>query len=236
MVSRPKCMHMQTVKWELCPNNTVQSFVGRKKYMTKDLSANELDLEVHKYLNQFDIGPLMDHFKLLGDGQLLEVQNKTENSHLYYQWLSCLMRVLKPKQVVELGAAAGISTIAMATQLDKDSKLYSVDIDPSIAWKWMSYEYPQVTKILGDDLDMSIWPKEVDLKKTDIWFFDTLHEKEQLQKEFDLYTPFFKKGTVVVVDDIRLNDGLFEIWNSLPYDKCENTNPCHYSGFGFFIV
>lgn len=199
-----------------------------------NVTANELDLEVHKYLNNFDVYPLEDHLSLVGDGQKLEVFDKTGQPQLYYQWLACLMRLLKPKQVVELGAAAGISTIMMASQLPKDSKLYSVDIDPDLAWKWMKYEYPQVVKILGDDLDMSLW-KEVDLKKTDVWFIDTLHTGEQLKKEFELYTPYFKKGAVVVLDDIRM-DELKPVWDALPYDKCETTNPNHYSGFGHFIV
>jgi predicted O-methyltransferase YrrM len=205
--------------------------------MTKDLSANELDLRVQAYLNHFDIEPLMSHFELVGDGQKQELRNKTQiGDHLYYQWLSCLMRSVKPKQVVELGAAAGISTIAMATQLNKEAKLYSVDIDPNIAWKWMRYEYPQVTKILGDDLDMSIWPKEVDLKKTDVWFIDTLHEGKQLESELKLYSPFFKKGAIVILDDIRITEDMYKVWNDIKYDKCENTHPCHFSGFGLFVT
>lgn len=214
-----------------------------------NVSANELDIKVQEALTHFDIGSLMHHFDLVGEGQKLELLNKNERGqNLYYQWLACLMKVVEPKQVVELGPAAGISTIAMATQLDKDVKLYSVDIDESLAWKWMKYDYPQVVKILGDDLDLKVWnlPVEikensarargyVDLKKTDVWFIDTLHTKEQLTKEIELYSPFFKKGAVVVLDDIRM-EGLWDVWQSLSYDKCETTFPNHYSGFGHFVI
>ena len=200
-----------------------------------DVSANELDLKVQEYLKHFDVEPLMPHLELVGDGQKLEVKNQNPTGqNLYYQWLACLMRVVKPKQVVELGPAGGISTIMMALQIPKDSKLYSVDIDKEIAWKWMKYDYPQVIKILGDDLDMKIWPKDCDLKATDIFFIDTLHTKDQLTKELELYTPFFKKGAIVVLDDIRLPE-MWEVWEGLLYDKRETSNPNHYSGFGHFI-
>lgn len=212
-----------------------QNFARRRHNMTS-VSANELDIKVQESLRYFDIGSLMHHFDLVGEGQRLEVLNQNQRGqNLYYQWLACLMKVVTPKQVVELGPASGISTIAMATQLDTDAKLYSVDIDESLAWKWMKYDYPQVTKILGDDLDMEIWSKNVDLKKTDVWFMDTLHTKEQLAKEVELYSPFFKEGAIVVLDDIRM-EGLWDVWNSLPYDKCETTFPNHYSGFGHFVV
>ncbi len=240
----------------ICLHIFVHQFVKEMQIMKKNLyTANSLDLEVQNYLKSFDIGELKDHFSLIPEGQLNEIYDKSDHQNRYYQWLACLMRVLKPKQVVELGAAAGISTIMMASQLPKESKVYSVDIDKSIAWKWMNREYPNVVKILGDDTDIDIW-KELgewvddgdlpgynednqfvpfDLEGTDVWFIDALHTKEHLQKELDLYTPFFKKGAVIVLDDIRM-EGLWDLWQALPYDKCETTNPNHHTGFGHFIV
>lgn len=207
------------------------------------MTANELDVKVQEYMKTFDVGEVLGHLNLVGAGQMDEIYDRGPNANRYYQWLSCLMRVVKPKQVVELGAAAGISTIMMATQLPKESKIYSVDIDKSIAWKWMNKEYENVVKILGDDTDPNVWPvgcfepKDIarGLADTDVWFIDALHTKEHLQKELDLYTPAFKKGAIVVLDDIRM-PGLWDIWQALPYDKCETTNPNHYSGFGHFIV
>lgn len=199
------------------------------------MTSNDLDKKVMEYVGRYDVGPVLTHMRLVGAGQIQEVKNESGRANLYLQWLACLMRLLKPKQVVELGSAAGISTIMMATELPLDSKLYAVDIDPEIAWKWMDREYPQVVKVLGDDLDLAIYPKECDLSVTDVWFFDSLHTEEQLRSELKLYSPFFKKGAVLVFDDIRL-PGLDKVWEQLPYDKCENTNPCHFSGFGVAIV
>ncbi len=209
------------------------------------LTANELDLKVQSEMKHFDVGSFSTHFSLISSGQLDEIYDRAPNSNRYYQWLACLMRVLKPKQVVELGAAAGISTIMMATQLPDDSMIFSVDIDKSIAWKWMNRKYKNVVKILGDDLDKKTWKQadvnpesmfySLNLEDTDIWFIDALHTREHLQKELDLYLPRMKKGTVVVLDDIRM-DGLWDIWQELPYDKCETTNPNHSTGFGHFII
>lgn len=207
------------------------------------LSANDLDKKVMDYVHKYEVTPVLQHMKLVGAGQIAEVKDESDRGcNRYYQWLACLMRVIKPKQVVELGAAAGISTIMMATELPKDSLLFSVDIDPDLAWKWMDRDYPQVVKILGDDLDMGIWTKDlyppvrgVNLEETDVWFFDSLHTEEQLRAELKLYTPFFKKGAILVFDDIKV-PGLDKVWEELPYDKQDITIPCHYSGFGVAIV
>lgn len=201
------------------------------------MTANELDIAVTDLMRDFDPLPLLHKLRLVGQGQLQEVVNgeSDRGCNRYYQWLACLMKLVKPKQVVELGAAAGISTILMATEMPKDSKLISVDIDPSLAWKWMPDEYPQVIKVLGDDLDLKIYPKDVDLSKTDIWFIDSLHTEQQLRAEFELYRPFWKKGAIVVLDDIKI-PGLDKVWSEITEDKCETTIPNHYTGFGHFIV
>ena len=201
------------------------------------MTANELDIQVTELMRDYDPNTLLSHLKLVGAGQMEEVMRGESDRGVnrYYQWLACLMKLIKPTQVVELGAAAGISTLIMATELPKDSKLISVDIDPLLAWKWMDREYPQVIKVLGDDLDLSIYPKDIDLHQTDIWFIDSLHTEEQLRKELELYRPFFKKGAIVVLDDIKI-PGLDTIWSEITEDKCETTVPNHYTGFGHFIV
>lgn len=199
------------------------------------MDANTLDIKVHDYLAYYDPYGALRHMPKIAEGQRLEVLNKLDYSSLYYQWLACLVRLTQPKQVVELGAAAGISTTLMALELAKDATLYSVDVDPKIAWTWMSTDFKNVVKVLGDDTDLSIWPKDAKLKDTDIWFIDTLHYKKQLEKEIKTYKKFWKKGTIVVLDDINMND-MREVWDALPYDKLEISNPCHSTGFGFFIV
>lgn len=214
--------------------------------MTKDLStqkelnkANELDKKVHEYLQYFDVNPLMFHMTKVPEGQWLEVKDETGQANLYYQYLACLIRAIKPKQVLELGASIGVSTIVMATQLSNDAKLYSVDDESDYRegmrdWEAIDKEYPQLIKVKGNDLDLSIYPKDFDISKTDLVFIDTAHYGGQLKKELDLYLPLLKKGCVILIDDIRLND-MFVVWESIQDDKIEITNPCHYSGFGMVV-
>lgn len=217
------------------------------------LTPIELNNQVLDLVSKTQIFDIDDHLNLLASGQYAEVYNRSGMDHLYYQWLHSLVKLTKPKQIVELGAAAGISTIMMAAA-DKEANIYSVDIDPQ-AWRWMQKDYPNVTKILGDTRDMNIWDKfgewtddgdapgynedsfiPLDLKDTDLWFFDSEHLFEVLNKEVELYKPYWKKGAIVVFDDIHMNEGMERVWNSLDYDKCDNSHPCHYPGFGFLIV
>lgn len=161
-----------------------------------------------------------------------DVKNKKD--WLYYQWLAALMDVLKPKQVVELGGAMGVSALCMLSKLPKDSKLYSITLEEEgLEFSFIKKSYPQLIKIVGDDLDLRVWPKDMDWKATEVLFIDTEHTKDHLTKELELYLPLVGKGTLVLLDDIHLNSGMFEVWRSITHPKL-NVSTLHHSGFGIF--
>lgn len=209
---------------------------------SSNLTANELDLKVSEMVRHYDIYSDMKYHELVGDGQKLELLDQSGKANRYYQYLACLMEVVKPKQIVELGAAAGISTTQMALHMPKDCHLYSVDNDPLIAWIWMNKEFPNLHKILGNDLNLSIYPKELDLSKTDVWFIDSLHMAEQIHEEMKLYSPFMKKGAIVLFDDVHVNPAFEKACEEihagkyLDFDWLDITIPNHYSGFAIAIV
>lgn len=159
-----------------------------------------------------------------------------------YIWSACLMDVLKPAQVIELGGAMGTWSICVLQTLPSDSQLYSITLpEDGEEFKFVVDKYPNFHPVIGDDLDLSNWPKDLDLSKTDVWYFDSLHTKEQLTKELELYKPFFKKGAILLFDDIR-EFGLWPVWGDVvngKYGKMESkelTDPCHHSGWGATMV
>jgi len=181
------------------------------------------------------MGDIFPHLSKLNSGAWEDVLNTSRSG--YYQWLSGLMLELKPKQVVELGGAMGVADLMILATLPSDSKLYSITLaEHGLEFSYIDKEYPNFISVVGDDLDLTNWPKDLKLEDTDLWFIDSEHSKEQLQKELTLYTPFFKKGAIVLFDDIHINEGMSEVWNSLKGDKFEIREPLHYSGFGVWII
>lgn len=198
------------------------------------MKAKELVERVNKRWETFKISHFMPALRALNQGALDDVLNV--NGCRNYQWAPCLIDEVKPSQVVELGGAMGVWDIMVLNSAYQDFKLFSITLkEHGLEFSYIVDNYPNLVKVIGDDLDLKNWPKDLDLSKTDIWYFDSLHTAKQLQAELDLYTPFFKKGAVLVFDDIRM-DELWPIWEKLPYDKVELTAPLHYSGYGLAIV
>jgi hypothetical protein len=186
----------------------------------------EQTFEKFKTFNPIGIMPA---FRKANEGAVEDFLNT--NGNAYYQWDMCLSEVINPKQIVELGGAMGIWDIAMLYQIPKETQLYSITLaEYGLEFSYIADNYPNFHPIIGDDLDIKNW-KGVDLTKTDLWFFDSLHTHDQLEKELKLYTPFFHKGTILLFDDIHMPE-LEDIWDKLIYPKWDLTDPCHYSGYG----
>jgi glycosyltransferase involved in cell wall biosynthesis len=193
--------------------------------------------ELYKKVKEVNFTTDMKLFTKCNDGAIRDVIDTDRSG--YYQWLPKLIKHTKPKQIVELGGAMGVSAIAMLQTLPKTSKLYSITLEEhGLEFSFMDKEYPNLVKIVGDDLDLTQWPKDLDLSKTDIWFIDSEHTYEQVRAEIDLYKQFFKEGSILLFDDIHINEGLSRVWeeikSEIPGDKYESD--LHYSGYGIIVV
>jgi predicted O-methyltransferase YrrM len=196
------------------------------------VTAKQLFEEANKLWEKFDINPILPALRGLNEGALEDVLNI--NGNRYYQWSVALMEILKPKIVVELGAAMGVWDLMILNGKYQDFELHAVTLpEAGLEFAYIVDKYPNFYPVVGDDL--TVWDKSLNFSRTDLWFFDSSHTAEQLQAELDLYTPYFKKGSVLLLDDIRMPE-LWPIWEKLPYDKYEATNPLHYSGFGIVVV
>jgi len=154
---------------------------------------------------------------------------------LYYKYLPLVVNLIKPKQVIELGSAAGTSALMMYSHLPEGSKLYACSIpEPEGEFRFVAEDYPNLILIRGDDLDLSVWG-DLDLSKTDLWFWDTDHNYEQISAEYKLYKPFLKKDCLVFIDDIDLNEGMRKFWSELDHPKLSLPNWHSYIGTGFGV-
>lgn len=202
-----------------------------KKTTLKDITEESLER-----LKTFDVRPCLPALRAANEGAVEDVLNI--NGCANYQWWPIILEMLEPSQVIELGGAMGVGTIMMLQSKYQDFHLYSITLaEGGLEFSYVVDKYPNLTMVVGDDLDLTNWPKDLDLSKTDIWYIDSLHTEVQLRRELELYTPFFKKGAIIVFDDIRMPE-LYGVWKELTekYESVEVTNPLHYTGYGVIRI
>jgi len=147
----------------------------------------------------------------------------------YFPWLNGLVRETKAKLIVELGNRYGCSTISIFSGMSSDQKLISVDlVEDQRYLPDQIYNSDQVELIIGDCLDLSIYDDvPIDI---DILWSDTEHTYDQILKEFQIYRYLLADKSIIVIDDIFLNDKkkFYDLWQGA---KVELSQICHFNGF-----
>ena len=198
------------------------------------MTAKELFDEVKPLWEKYDLSKAETHLKHLSAGARNDIENKKEAG--YYQFLACLVNYLRPIQVVELGGAMGASALMMLSSLPKESRLYSITLaEENLEFSFVKETYPNFVPVVGDDLTLTSWPKDLDLHQTDLWFFDSEHTLRQLSAEYKFYKKYFKKGCVILLDDIRINEEMWQMWTTWGGDKFDASVYLHHSGFGIVV-
>ena len=204
------------------------------------MTAKELADTSLALLKDFNVQPILPALKYANDGAIEDVLNT--NGCAYYQWTINLIDIMKPTQVIELGGAMGVWTICALYNLPLTSKLYSITMSEyGLEFSYIKDKYTNFYPVIGNDLDLSLWPEDLNWNKTDILFIDSLHTEEHLRKELDLYLPLIRKDTLILLDDIRLPE-LLPVWEDIAKGKygksecIEKTDPLHYSGFGCCFI
>jgi predicted O-methyltransferase YrrM len=156
----------------------------------------------------------------------------------HYKLLAALVGLLRPKTIVEIGTATGMSALAMKAALPDDGKIVTFDLVP-----WQR----QAGAVLRDDDladgrieqrldDLSTpagWRANADLlRRVEFIFLDAQHDGEQERnflRGFDEVG--LASGPIVMFDDIRLWR-MLSFWQEITRPKLDLTSFGHWSGTG----
>ena len=135
--------------------------------------------------------------------------------------------------IVELGNREGMSTLAIYEALKPNQKFYTIDIIKDLRVLPTEFFNDNRIKILYGDCTSDYILKEFEDNSIHFLFSDTVHHYDQVNKEFNVYKNKLKKDSIMLVDDINLNDKIrfYDEWVGEKY----SLGPwCHESGFGCF--
>lgn len=180
--------------------------------------ASTFDINKTRYIKNTPVKESEDYISVFAD------------SKIYYRWLWAAMKVLQPKNVVELGTYRGGSTLAMLEGLPEESSITTVDKYTTHIWL-EGIDDPRLHFIYGSTLDLADRFSDIDFL-----FIDTDHNYDQVSKEWHLYSPLVVKGGIVAFDDIHLNAGMNQFWNELTGTKVDISEYHEGAGFGFVII
>lgn len=156
----------------------------------------------------------------------------------HYRLLAGLVQVLRPKTVIEIGTAEGLSALAMLKYLPVDGQIITFDLVP-----WADYPRSCLTsqdfqggklqQILGDLGQGEIFESHRDLlARADLIFIDAAKDGVLERKLISSFESLgFAASPIFVFDDIRLWN-MLRIWRELQWPKLDLTSFGHWCGTG----
>jgi predicted O-methyltransferase YrrM len=116
-------------------------------------------------------------------------------------FLFALVRVLRPRTIVEIGFLRGHSALNFLRALDADARLYSFDIDPKCE--------ERARERFGDDPRLvfrtrsqdALTADDVDGREADLVFLDASHDLALNQRTFERLLPLMSERGILAVHD-----------------------------------
>jgi predicted O-methyltransferase YrrM len=156
----------------------------------------------------------------------------------HYKLLAGLVMTARPKTVIEIGTATGLSALALKKYLSQEGKVVTFDI---VQWKMFAEtclvdadfedgRLIQKTEDLSDPA-MVLRHREL-LRHADMIFIDAAKDGIMEQRFLDNFRLIaFKKNPMLIFDDIRVWN-MLRIWREIPMPKLDLTSFGHWSGTG----
>jgi predicted O-methyltransferase YrrM len=162
---------------------------------------NFLDENINEYSEQHTTAQSQVLANLDRETHLKVLRPRMLSGHLQGKFLEMIVKMLQPKEVLEIGTYTGYSAICMANGLTADACIHTIDINAELEDFARSHFQKadvenQIEFYIGNALD--IIPK---LDVTfDLVFIDA--DKINYQKYFELVLPKMRKGGFIIADNV----------------------------------
>ncbi len=156
----------------------------------------------------------------------------------HYRLLAGLVKILQPKQIVEIGTHTGLSALALKHNLPADGRLTTFDLlawpaIPETCLKQSDYADGRLTQVLADLGRPEVLAAHTErLRHAELFFVDG--PKDGVFEEAFLanlgHVPFVRPP-ILVFDDIK-DWNMLKTWRGIAHPKMDITSLGHWTGTG----
>lgn len=154
----------------------------------------------------------MGNTRKVSDIARLSASNKKKGSLLYN-----MVQLYKPTVVFELGTSLGFGAMYMGAA---SSETHVISVEGSKVLSDLASKNIAQLGLTNIDLVNGKFEDVLpDLFQQhngcDMFFVDGNHTKEATLQYFSMFLPYTKAGSVVIFDDIRWSEGMYEAWSEI---------------------
>lgn len=139
------------------------------------------------------------------------------SGHFQGRALSLFSKMIQPKRILEIGTYTGYSALCLAEGLQKDGKLYTIDVNEELEQFAKHFfdksEFKnQIIQLIGDAKDIIT---NID-EQFDIVFIDA--DKKSYSDYYDMVFPMVRIGGYIMADNVLWSGKITEDYNKTDKD------------------
>jgi predicted O-methyltransferase YrrM len=143
---------------------------------------------------------------------------EVRTGRVFGQFYADLVRRMRPYNVIEFGAAFGVSGMYWTAALEAEHRgqLHSFEVNPD----WAAIAEQNMAAV-GTRFQMTIGAFEEHAQSVngvDIAFIDAVHTREWVMPQFDLVASRCRSGAIILLDDIDFSEDMRSCWRELALD------------------
>lgn len=178
-----------------------------------------------------------------GNENLFDFKFLNEFPGEHYRIINALVKIIKPKHVVEIGTYTGLGTLSLKESAPKNCKITTYDV---VKWNNLDvgshlnnnhFKNNKFKQIIGDLSDDNFFKKNKKILNTaEIIFLDApkdnIFEYNFMKK---ITTLDKKKDKILIIDDIKFIN-MIDLWRKINSPKIDITSFGHWSGTGLVDI
>lgn len=156
----------------------------------------------------------------------------------HYKLLAGLVEALKPRVVIEIGTATGMSALTLLERLPPESKVVTFDVVPwpqipGAVLRPEDMVPGRLEQYVADLADPTVATVHRELlQSADLIFMDAAKDGQMERQFLSLFDSLaFENAPIAVFDDIRVWN-MLDIWRGIRRPKLDLTSFGHWSGTG----
>ena len=169
--------------------------------MSPNLQLND---QIEQYINNHSIKLHPVQYEIIKYNETLGEIKKMQISISQCHFLRLIVKIIKPKNILEIGTFTGLSALTMGLAMDKNSKLTALDKNKETSDVAMSFfkkaKIDDKINLLIDNAIVSLENLYNQYKKFDLIFIDA--DKENYINYFNNALNILDNNGIIVVDNV----------------------------------
>lgn len=134
-------------------------------------------------------------------------------------WFTHLTKLRRPRLIVEIGTAFGVSGMYWLAGLEENNKGTLVTFEANALWQriavknldLVSSRYKSISGPFEQNVQTTLEGREA----VDILFVDAVHTDKAVTSQLALIKPYLSMGALIVLDDINSSAEMYRCWRGL---------------------